>query len=348
VPDALEPFRLAGRAAIVDQALLAQLLTDPGVTWLAALVEAALASTAAAVVAGSQRHRLIAGLISCLPPECRTEFSFSTGLKYSPRRPFRLIGLGDDPVDQRRLLRQYEITVLELSDKPPKQFTALDGWGGFIACAIATGRSAFLSSQFSQPRRQKSLAELDTWGNQLLETLAESSDRDQHPPASPQPIQQKAGHSPPSPSHEAEARPAPADEAPAAACVADDDDQRRADAPHTRFERQAASKHVAPAGIAEDPAQVLGRQCPNAVRMLELLDDTVFEAIAGKPAACEQLRVLWPELLATLGRDLIEESREQYIRHALRVWQECIDGDSIRNPATAIAAMEVVCLLFNR
>jgi hypothetical protein len=103
VPDVLEPFRLAGKAATVDQPLLAQLLTEPGAIWLGAVVEAALSSTSLALVAGHLRLRLVAGLINCLPLEARTAFSFSTGLKHSPRRPFRLSCLADDRAERRRL-----------------------------------------------------------------------------------------------------------------------------------------------------------------------------------------------------------------------------------------------------
>ena len=78
---------------------------------------------------------------------------------------------------------------------------------------------------------------------------------------------------------------------------------------------------------------------------MERLDDLVFEAIAGKPGAFNELKQFWPQVLAELGPDLLHESREQYVKHALRVWRECVEGESIRNPALAIAAMDVVCLI---
>lgn len=119
----------------------------------------------------------------------------------------------------------------------------------------------------------------------------------------------------------------------------------RSDAAHSRFQAQAA----APPSVLldDDPSQVIGRRCPQAIEKLELLDDTVFEAIAGKPAALEQLAALWPEVLAQVGPSLVEESRAQYLRHALSVWRQCVEGDQIRHPTVAIAAMEVVCLLFS-
>jgi hypothetical protein len=127
------------------------------------------------------------------------------------------------------------------------------------------------------------------------------------------------------------------------------DDLRRADAPHRRFQRISPlpSAKPSPDAGSPEPSQVLGAACPTAIEKLERLDDIVFEAIAGKPGAMELLRRLWPEVLAEVGPELVEESREQYLRHALRIWRECVEGDQIRNPALAATAIGVVCLLFN-
>jgi hypothetical protein len=129
------------------------------------------------------------------------------------------------------------------------------------------------------------------------------------------------------------------------------DEERRADGAHSRSPRPAASgtPAVSPEPQSDctlPPAQVVGAQCPEALEKLELLDDTVFEAIAGRPGALEELRLLWPVVLAEVGPALVEESREQYLRHALAVWRQCIEGDQIRNPSLALATMEVICLLF--
>ncbi|MEX2119197.1 MAG: hypothetical protein WD847_06275 [Pirellulales bacterium] len=343
IPRELEPFRLGGRAAAVDQALLTDLQADPGGTWLAALVQAALVSSSLGLVGGHRRPRLFAGLINCLPPECRTQFSFSSGLKHSPRRPFRVVSVPDDPAEQRRLLRQYDITLLEFSGKPPQQFVTADGWGGFIASAVASGNTAFLGGQLGKPRPKLTVADLPQLGNQLLEAMPASSQTARRDAAR----QSVAARDSETAAKTHAAHPAPP--------ATEADDQRRADAPHGRPLRAGqtlgpAQPHAdsrAPAEIEQDPAQVLGWHCPAAIEKLELLDDTVFEAIAGKAGALDQLRTLWPQVLTQLGPHLVEESREQYIRHALKVWRECVDGDRIRDPVLAMAAMEVVCLLFN-
>ncbi len=344
LPEQLEPFRLAGKTAAVDRSLLGQLLGEPGPAWLGAIVHAALTSTSLALAAGANIIRLVSGLINCLPPECRTEFSFSTGLKHSPRRPFRIHNLGNDTGEQRRMLRQQQTTVLELCGKPPQQFIPAEGWSAFVAGCLASGKTDFLAQELSKPRPGLALPDLQQLGNDLLKNLAarEPARNINADPPGAQPISVGA------PASEAAGQaddPPPV--APKAAAAAED--QRRADAAHRRFQRaaQALAQQAPSDELEPDPAQVLGSHCPAALEQLERLDDTVFEAIAGKPGALDQLRKLWPEVLAKLGPDLIEESREQYVRHALRVWRDCLEGDQIRNPALAVAAMDVVCLLFN-
>jgi hypothetical protein len=328
VPADLEPFRLCGRAAPVDEALLQRLASDPGITWLQALVEAALTAGSVALLAPSAAPCLIAGLIHCLPLECRLQFSFSTGLKYSPRRPLRVVCLGGNLSEQRRLAERYGLTVVEISGKPPKQFTATSGWGGFIASALAAGKTAFLAEQLSASRPGLSLADLAPLGDQLLERMADG------PPG-------VGGRAPPIEL----AFPTVAELT--ATVARGTTDERRADAAHFRFASLAhARAETAACELREDPSQVVGDQCPVAIEKLEQLDDLVFETIAGKPGALDALRRLWPEVLAQVGPSLVEESREQYLRHALNVWKDCIDGDQIHNPSLALATMEVLCLLF--
>ncbi len=79
---------------------------------------------------------------------------------------------------------------------------------------------------------------------------------------------------------------------------------------------------------------------------LELLDDLVYDAISGRPGALEQLQTAWPEIKTEFGDQLLAESREQYLRYALTIWEGCVENDSIRNPTQAIQALDVLCLLF--
>jgi len=101
------------------------------------------------------------------------------------------------------------------------------------------------------------------------------------------------------------------------------------------------------AGVSDEPSG--GRVLPDAdlVDQLGQLDDTVFDAIAGREGAMERLRRLWPAVRAAAGPALVEESREQYVRHALHVWRASVAGEELRDPAAAIAALDVVSLLFD-
>ena len=73
----------------------------------------------------------------------------------------------------------------------------------------------------------------------------------------------------------------------------------------------------------------------------------MFDAIAGKPDAIAALRWLWPQLKTRLGDDLLAESREQYLRYALSVWQKPLNTENLHDPRRAVDALEVLCVLFD-
>ena len=79
--------------------------------------------------------------------------------------------------------------------------------------------------------------------------------------------------------------------------------------------------------------------------MLEHLDDMVYAAMAGDSDALAQVEVLWPLVLDELGPQLVDESREQYLRFALSIWTDFLaqpDGATTR----AAAALDVLLVLF--
>lgn len=367
LPNQLAPFSLVGKAAAVDLSLLGQLVTEPGPQWLGALVERAISSTTIVLLAERGRERLIAGLMNALPVECRTAFSFSTGLKPSPRRPFRVIGLPDMAGDTSHALRRPDVNVFELSGNrstvPPADAPPAEGsWGSLVARMLETSRLAYFSAQLAHARPGLQTDHLAALAEEFWARM----------PATTKPVTgvrttKSSSVETPTPAaiHNSETSTKPHDTSEER--VLDDpdtrpqSDQRRADAAHLRLWRAvaeaAAPRAASPHGgasttttadpQADSPSQALSWQCPQVVEKLEQLDDLVFEAIAGKPSALGRLRTLWPAVLAEIPRELLEESRAHYIRHALRVWQDCVDGDEIRNPALAVTAMEVVCLLFD-
>jgi hypothetical protein len=42
----------------------------------------------------------------------------------------------------------------------------------------------------------------------------------------------------------------------------------------------------------------------------------------------------------------LAESREQYLRYALSIWEEFNEKDGQRTPVRAVHALDVLCLLF--
>ena len=307
----LEPLELTGGAAAVDEALLGELALDPGPEGVAALVQAARDAVCLAVTGSSRPAQLIAGLFSCLPPGCRLEFSFSTGLKFSPRRPFRIVALSGDPAERLWVGGCPNVAVLELDKAAAAGSKPLDGWTRLIEQTLSTGQIPFFAAQLSKRRFDLTLDDLPVLGLQLLEDLdALEFGGVRGPSKLPENGSARAG--------------------------------QRAHCAHRQFDKsaKAATTTTMAPTISHDTTS------PQVLERLECLDDLVYEAIGGRTSAMEELQATWPKVLAELGEDLLSESREQYLRYALSVWQECVDKDGIRNPTRAIQALDVLCLLF--
>jgi hypothetical protein len=120
----------------------------------------------------------------------------------------------------------------------------------------------------------------------------------------------------------------------------------RAHAAHDGFAKSAdtAAGH---AGEAARPSKQFHTDAPEVLAKLEALDDAVYEAMGGQGAALPRLEIMWPAVLAELGENLVAESREQYLRYALRIWEQCTDDTGIHDPTRAIAALDVLCVLFD-
>jgi hypothetical protein len=310
----LEPISFAEGAAPIDYALLGQLALDPGPESMAALMQAVRDAVCVAVSGTPSPAELIAGLFGCLPPECRPEFSFSTGLKFSPRRPFRIVALSGDEAERQWIAQYPKVAVLELGRGKSPQATPLDGWAQLVQRTLATGHIAFLAAQASRRRSHLNLDDLPALGLQLLEEL-DAADIFDHKCVE----------------------------------VARWEDLRecgqKTHSAHRQFGKSGAAAPTATASVGP-PSTALDAGSPEVLEKLEQLDDLVYEAIGGHFDTMEQLRVEWPKTVAELGEALLTESREQYLRYALSIWDECTDANGVRNPARAIQALEVLCLLF--
>lgn len=153
VPSVLTTVDFPGTAPAVDQASLAQLVQQVGAWQLAMLVQSVLTASGTVAVTGRvSAEQLIAGLFDCLPLEWRTAVSFSTGLKYSSRRPFRVLPLPDDPGARRWLAHQSDVTVLDLVAQKPCSHRVVDSWARFIERVLSMAQISRLADELSQAR----------------------------------------------------------------------------------------------------------------------------------------------------------------------------------------------------
>jgi len=139
----LVPFPLPGRASSIDQNAIRELMKTLGPRKLAWLLESVRDVRRAALVGAAKPQRVIEGLLNCLPIAARPEFTFTTGLRFSPRRPFRILGLCPEAAEQRSLERQHNTMVLNLAIDPPAQFIA-GYWAEEIATLIEAAQYARL------------------------------------------------------------------------------------------------------------------------------------------------------------------------------------------------------------
>jgi hypothetical protein len=92
------------------------------------------------------------------------------------------------------------------------------------------------------------------------------------------------------------------------------------------------------------PSHLLHPESEVVHALLEDLDDVIFSAVNGNGAALEKARTLWPQVVSAIGWELVEESREQYLRFAIDVTKR-MERDNARRPEQAAAALEVIALL---
>ena len=94
----------------------------------------------------------------------------------------------------------------------------------------------------------------------------------------------------------------------------------------------------------ELPSHLLHPESEPVRALLEELDDVVFSAVGGDAGSLEQAHQLWPQVVAAIGWELVEESREQYLRFAIDV-TERFEASSARKPEHTVAALEIISLL---
>jgi hypothetical protein len=112
---------------------------------------------------------LASALVNLFPVECRCDLSFATGLKHSPRRPFRLVLLPKDSRGTRTAARHTGLSVIDL-DEPESFLGPWDrGWPRLVAEMMAAGRLAQFSRILAVARPGLQGGDLDGLGDELAE-----------------------------------------------------------------------------------------------------------------------------------------------------------------------------------
>jgi hypothetical protein len=153
-PPQLEPIRLLGRASLVNQLRLAELSSAPGWEHLLRLLHVAITSARVAVRSSVSLERLFAGMLSLLPLRFRTQFSFSTGLRYSAQRPVRLMTLGPDSPQQRSSQRSSGAVSLDLASEGLPALKSLEGrWVRLLRDIFQAGQLSVLPELLRRAER---------------------------------------------------------------------------------------------------------------------------------------------------------------------------------------------------
>ena len=305
-PSELPPIQLTGRAPTTDQILLAQLAHSPGPRVMGGLLHAAL-SEQRLVVMGAGGERLLAGLMSCLPVNRRTEFSFSTGLRLSTRRPFRVAVISEGGPDVQRFAHQCGarvFTIEQLAELPIET----DPWATMVTTALGQSKMRMLANAVANPENvQKGGSSAPQ--SPVIGLHAESATYDDQRELDP--ASSLVGH-----------------------------------ASHAGLQRGPIGNHQGTQEtIVKPPRRDVVSDNPATQEMLERLDDLVYEAIGGKAGSFDELVEYWPEVLNQLGDDTIAESREHYLQHALATWTQT-DSKSTQDLSRTALALDVLCLLF--
>ncbi len=132
--------------------------------------------------------------------------------------------------------------------------------------------------------------------------------------------------------------------------MASNGNYREADSANERFvgslqHGRATSRNVDRPVRARRPSTLYAAPSQDVFERLKRLDDLVFDTINERRPAIDELAKSWPRLSAELPAELLAESHEQYLRYAINICGSYL-ADRLRDPTWAVAALDVLCVLF--
>ena len=122
---------------------------------------------------------------------------------------------------------------------------------------------------------------------------------------------------------------------------------RQSHAAHRRFEKSIDAASKSAAAVICAPSELLDADSSAVAARFEALDVAIVDVIQGRAAAMADLRELWSALQRDLDEARWAESCEQYLRYALSLWREPASIEGNHDPARAVNALEVLCILLD-
>ena len=123
-----EPVRLNSLNAFVRMT---------GIRRFASILDQILGNFTTILTGSSQPEMLLEALLDVLPIGCRTDFSFSTGLKFSQKRLFRIVFLGNAVHEQERVRHRFNLPTVSATSVTQIQDQMLPSlknrWAMFVA-----------------------------------------------------------------------------------------------------------------------------------------------------------------------------------------------------------------------
>lgn len=118
VPETLPAVPLLGGSQPPPEASLTQVIEEVTFAVFDEILAALVESPRVAVMTSGHVERLFQALLHALPLAERPQLSFTTNLKDSPRRPFRLFILPNDPALMRQSQRLSAVRIVDLAGEP--------------------------------------------------------------------------------------------------------------------------------------------------------------------------------------------------------------------------------------
>lgn len=330
LPSELSEIKLIPAGKPVDLALFKQSQVARTPYLMTAWFQEALDKPRLALTGYGGDESLFAQFFNLTPVNLRPQFSFSTGLRYSPRRPFRFLGLEGNHDEHRRAVRGEGLTLLDLANPPMNGDRLRNAWATWILVALRTNLPASAVKLLSQADPHLDASQLDSLGQRLrLQLLSMEEDETQLAAEMEQEEAVGACATPePPPTTQRERK------------------YVRSHAPHPSHSRATSSARLVQIAGPLPSTQIGGVSLQEQQRLAQL-DELVAGALTGSIESLAQLQNVWPEIAGELSPNLRSDVQERYLAYAVIAWKKLNDRRVNRNPQTAASLLDVLSLIFS-